>query len=109
MKDLINMAAITANTKEEVYEQVMDELRDRGYFTANNESDVYNFFVGLYPTKNISDKDILTREIQRIKIDGVPQKYATYTYIPTITVRIFENYMDSGSCDYVYTVNVTEE
>lgn len=109
MKELISKAAITANTTEEIYEQVINELSDREYFTAHNEGDVFNFFADVYPTENISDDDIHTREVQRIELDGEPQKYPTYTYIPTITVRIYENYVDSGSVDYVYTVKVTEE
>lgn len=108
MKNLIDKAAITANTTEEIYKQVINELESRGYYIADNESDVFNFFADVYPKKNIND-DILVREVQRIELDGIPQKYSNYTYIPTITVRIYENYVDSGSFDYGYTVSVKEE
>lgn len=108
MKDIISKAVISANMTKDVYKQVLNELVNKDYFIAYNESDVFNFFVGVYK-RNISDNDICAREVQRLELDGEPQDHGVYTYIPTITVKIYENYVDSGSMEYVYTVKVTEE
>lgn len=102
MRQLIDENLISATTTDSVYDQVIDLLEARGYDTANNADEVINYLSYL---KDVDLDDISTNDVQRIDIDGELDG----EYQKTIHVIIAENYVDSGSVDYVYTISVWED
>ena len=112
MTTLVYPSEITAKTVEEVYEQVVTELEESGYTVANTDDELLAALSA--GSDDVTSDEITTREAQRFQLDGIEKgKYVaadgtTSTYIPTITVVIFENYTDSASDDYVYMVSVYE-
>ena len=95
MNDLIKAKEITSNTVSEVEKEVIDLLNNKGYITGSRE-DLNNFFGG---------EKFSSNAIQKLEIDGEMDG----DWQTTITAIIYENYIDSGSDDYFYTVKVTED
>lgn len=93
MNDLINAKEIASKTVSEVEKEVIDLLNNKGYI-AGSEEDLNKFFGG---------EKFSSNAIQKVEIDGEMDG----DWQTTITAIIYENYIDSGSDDYFYTVKVT--
>jgi hypothetical protein len=95
MKNLINAKEIISKTTSEVEQEVISLLNRKG-FTAGSKEELKNFFDG---------EKYYSNSIQKLQIDGEMNG----DWQTTITVIIYENYVDSGSDDYFYTIKVSED
>ena len=93
--NLINTKEITSNTVEEVKNEIINLLNQKGY-TAGSDEDREQFFGG---------EKFSSNSIQKLQIDGKMNG----DWQTTITVVIYENYIDAGSDDYFYTAEVRED
>lgn len=100
MKKLVNTSEITAKTVEVVKAQVEEQLSYLGYTIVKDEAEAEEYF------KDIEGDGCLHDEIeQTFSLDGEMNG----EWQSTITVTIKSYYKDSGSIDYCYQVNVTED
>lgn len=44
MAEIVNVNAITAKTENEIHAQVISELNEKGYYTANTTQELSSFF-----------------------------------------------------------------
>lgn len=100
MKKLINVSEITAKTVEVVKAQIEERLSYLGYTIVEDEAEAEEYL------KDIEGDGYLYEDIeQTFSIDGE----VNGDWQSTITVTIKSYYKDSGSDDYCYQVNVTED
>lgn len=100
MKRLVNTSEITAKTVEVVKAQVEEQLRYLGYTVVESETEAEEYL------KDIEGDGYLDNDVeQTFSIDGE----VNGDWQSTITVTIKSYYKDSGSIDYCYQVNVTED
>lgn len=99
MKNLVIVERINATTSEEVKMQVVDQLKNWGYNVVADEDAARNFFLAEF------GKEMSTEVAQEFAIDGE----VNYGYQTTIYVTIKAHYCDSGSDDYLYTIEITED
>ncbi|WP_281724453.1 hypothetical protein [Hoylesella shahii] len=99
MKNLVITKRINATNSKEVKEQVVDQLKSWGYNVVADEEQAQSFFLAEF------GKEMNTEVAQEFAIDGE----INYGYQTTINVTIKAHYCDSGSVDYLYTVEVTED
>lgn len=100
MKRLVNTSEITAKTVEVVKAQVEERLSYLGYTIVEDEAEAEEYL------KDIEGDGYLYEDIeQTFKINGEMNG----DWQSTITVTIKSYYKDSGSDDYCYQVNVTED
>lgn len=114
MAEIVNVNAITAKTENEIHAQVISELNEKGYYTANTTQELSSFF------KEIgSDDDYIYSDIEQtfnIFGDASSDKGELFDekgnhiadYQPTYKVTIKSFYKDAGSIDYCYMVDVIE-
>nr|WP_288330768.1 hypothetical protein [uncultured Prevotella sp.]DAZ14049.1 MAG TPA: hypothetical protein [Caudoviricetes sp.] len=100
MKKLVNTSKITAKTVEAVKAQVEEQLSYLGYVVVESESEAEEYL------KDIEGDGYLYDDVeQTFSLDGEMNG----EWQSTITVTIKSYYKDSGSIDYCYSVNVTED
>lgn len=100
MKKLVNTSKITAKTVEVVKAQVEEQLSYLGYVVVESESEAEEYL------KDIEGDGYLYDDVeQTFSLDGEMNG----EWQSTITVTIKSYYKDSGSIDYCYQVNVTED
>ena len=100
MKRLVNTSEITAKTVEVVKAQVEEQLRYLGYTVVESETEAEEYL------KDIEGDGLLDDDVvQTFSIEGEMKG----DWQSTITVTIKCYYKDSGSIDYCYQVNVTED
>jgi len=102
METLIAKSEITEKTVDCVKNQVIALLKEKGYFVAESKNEVFEYL------SNFSDdvkSEINEEEAQDIKVDG--EKSGCWQH--TISVSIKGFYVDPGSSDYIYMVDVTED
>lgn len=100
MKKLVNTSKITAKTVEAVKAQVEEQLSYLGYVVVESEAEAEEYL------KDIEGDGYLYDDVeQTFSLDGEMNG----EWQSTITVTIKSYYKDSGSIDYCYQVNVTED
>lgn len=99
MKKLVIIERINATTAQEVKQQVADQLRNWGYNVVADEDAARDFSLAEF------GKEMSTEVAQEFCVDCE----VNYGYQTTIYVTIKAHYCDSGSDDYLYTVEVTED
>lgn len=100
MKKLVNTSKITAKTVEAVKAQVEEQLSYLGYVVVESEAEAEEYL------KDIEGDGYLYDDVeQTFSLDGEMNG----DWQSTITVTIKSYYKDSGSIDYCYQVNVTED
>lgn len=100
MKKLANTSKITAKTVEAVKAQVEEQLSYLGYVVVESEAEAEEYL------KDIEGDGYLYDDVeQTFSLDGEMNG----EWQSTITVTIKSYYKDSGSIDYCYQVNVTED
>ena len=100
MKKLVNTSKITAKTVEAVKAQVEEQLSYLGYVVVESEAEAEEYL------KDIDGDGYLYDDVeQTFSLDGEMNG----EWQSTITVTIKSYYKDSGSIDYCYSVNVTED
>jgi hypothetical protein len=99
MKNLVIVERINATTSKEVKTQVVDQLKNWGYNVVADKDAARDFFLAEF------GKDMSTEVAQEFAIDGE----VNYGYQTTIYVTIKAHYCDSGSDDYLYTIEITED
>ena len=100
MKKLVNTSEITAKTVEVVKAQVEEQLSYLGYVVVESEAEAEEYL------KDIEGDGYLHDDVeQTFSLDGEMNG----DWQSTITVTIKSYYKDSGSIDYCYQVNVTED
>lgn len=99
MKNLVITERINATNSQEVKEQVVDQLKNWGYNVVADEDAARDFFLAEF------GKEMSTEVAQEFAIDGE----VNYGYQTTIYVTIKAHYCDSGSDDYLYTIEITED
>lgn len=100
MKKLVNTSKITAKTVEAVKAQVEEQLSYLGYVVVESEAEAEEYL------KDIEGDGYLYDDVeQTFSLDGEMNG----EWQSTITVTIKSYYKDSGSIDYCYSVNVTED
>lgn len=96
MREIINRADITANDREMVLMQVLTLIEERG-LVAVDELD----------TDSVNDELRKVYENFEDYHSNVAQQFTYYTNDECVFwITIFENYIDSGSDFYVYSVRV---
>lgn len=100
MKKIVNTSKITAKTVEAVKAQVEEQLSYLGYVVVESEAEAEEYL------KDIEGDGYLYDDVeQTFSLDGEMNG----EWQSTITVTIKSYYKDSGSIDYCYSVNVTED
>ena len=98
MKTLIRKNQITATTADEVKSQVEQELQYLGYIVVGNRAEAEEYLREI-------DGDISEQLVQKFSVLGEIEG----AWQITLTVTIKSYYKDSGSYDYCYQVNITED
>lgn len=101
MNTIINPSDITATTLDGVKEQVL-EIGNKYNTMVEDRDDLVNDAIW---AMGIEFDDYSSREVQRFSVDGETHG----DWQSTITVVIFENYVDAGSDDYVYSFTAYED
>lgn len=99
MKNLVIVEQISSKKVAEVRNEVVSQLERFGYYVVANEQAARKFFLAEF------GKEMSTEVAQHFELDGEQNG----DWQTTITVTIKAHYCDSGSEDYVYTVEVTED
>lgn len=103
MRTLVTPAEITAKTQEDILEQVLEIASKYGEMVIE-ENDSADEFIRGYFQEQFGNADYSSRELQRFTVYGAMDGDWQRSY----TVYIYENYVDAGSVDYIYTVAVVE-
>jgi len=99
MKNLVIKEQINAVQVNEVEAQVKDQMKHFGYPVFASEQEVRGFFLTEF------GKETYTEIAQEFTVKGEQNG----DWETTITVVIKAHYCDSGSEDYAYTIEVTED
>lgn len=106
MSKLFNVSEVTNITSENtIRKQVIDLINEYNH-VAHSDDEVLQYFIDLYEedsSENVED-EIRSHRLPAIIINGKERD----GYIPSYEVIVTEHYIDSGSEDYIYTVDVCE-
>lgn len=101
MTQLINKENINAVTIAEVEAQVKAELMQKGFIVVEDRAEAQQFFKDNFEGDNVVCSEIEQEFTMLGEVNG--------DWVTTLTVKIVSHFIDSGSNDYVYSVEVTED
>ena len=100
---LINKNLITAKTEEGIREQVLSQLREKGYIIVRS-ADEARKFLAYNSERNVAEVE-LEEDVNSFSIEVENEDEKGY-YTETLKVVITAYYEDAGSNDYYYKVEV---